>query len=103
MMKKAQIYVNNIKSGILEEVKDGKYVFTYHDNYHGEPVSLTMPVSQKIYEYHQFPPFFEGLLPEGVMLEGLLHQYKLDKNDYFGQLLKVGQDVVGAVTIEDLK
>ncbi|WP_415271059.1 hypothetical protein [Legionella pneumophila] len=27
----------------------------------------------------------------------------MDKNDYFGQLILVGQDVVGAVTIEELR
>ncbi|WP_156812382.1 HipA N-terminal domain-containing protein [Legionella tunisiensis] len=45
---------------------------------------------------------FEGLLPEGIMLEALLRKYKIDRNDYFGQLILVGRDVVGAVTIEGL-
>ncbi|RYW70038.1 toxin HipA, partial [Legionella pneumophila] len=43
------------------------------------------------------------LLPEGIMLEALLRKYKIDKNDYFGQLIIVGQDVVGAVTIEEIR
>ncbi len=34
-------------------------------DYHGAPVSLTMPLANKIYEFNVFPPFFEGLLPEG--------------------------------------
>jgi serine/threonine-protein kinase HipA len=37
------------------------------------------------------------------MLEALLRQCKLDRNDYFGQLLRVGKDVVGAVTIEEIE
>ncbi|MDX2346428.1 MAG: HipA N-terminal domain-containing protein [Legionella sp.] len=48
-----------------------------------------------------FPGFFEGLLPEGVILEALLRQYKIDENDYFQQLIIVGRNVVGAVTIEE--
>ncbi|MGD0664778.1 MAG: HipA N-terminal domain-containing protein, partial [Rhabdochlamydiaceae bacterium] len=59
-----------------------------------------MPTEQKVYEFDRFPPFFEGLLPEGVMLEGLLRQTKLDRDDLMGQLLSVGGDVVGNVTIE---
>jgi serine/threonine-protein kinase HipA len=102
-MRKASIRVNGIKAGILKELENGKYIFIYDTDYEGPPVSLTMPLIHKMYEFDKFPPFFEGLLPEGPMLEALLRKYKLDKNDYFGQLVKVGQDVVGAVTIEGLK
>ena len=100
-MRRAWISVNGIKAGVLEELDNGKYRFIYLDNYQGAPVSLTMPVASKEYDFDVFPPFFEGLLPEGVMLEALLRKYKIDRNDYFGQLLFVGQDVVGSVTIEE--
>lgn len=102
-MRKACILVHDIKAGILEERENNQYYFTYYPEYQGPPVSLTMPVKNKIYEFNQFPPFFEGLLPEGILLEALLRAYKLDKKDYFGQLLKIGHDVVGAVTIESLE
>jgi serine/threonine-protein kinase HipA len=59
-----------------------------------------MPLRNTIYDFEIFPPFFEGLLPEGIMLEALLRKYKIARNDYFAQLILVGQDVVGAVTIE---
>ncbi len=102
-MRKACVFVNGIDAGILEKLKGRKYQFSYHADYHGAPVSLTMPLTNKIYEFDVFPPFFEGLLPEGAMLEALLRKYKIDKNDYFRQLIKVGQDVVGSVTIEGLE
>lgn len=54
-----------------------------------------MPLINKTYEFESFPSFFEGLLPEGIMLEALLRKYKIDRNDYFAQLIKVGQDLVG--------
>lgn len=100
-MRKARVLVNGTEAGVLEEIRREKYHFIYVPSYHGPPVSLTMPVSNKTYEFDTFPPFFEGLLPEGMMLEALLRKYKIDRNDYFGQLIKVGQDVVGAVTIEE--
>jgi serine/threonine-protein kinase HipA len=62
-----------------------------------------MPIKNSQYEFNQFPPFFDGLLPEGPLLDALLRKYKLDKNDFFEQLVKVGQDVVGAVTIEGVE
>jgi len=101
-MRKARIMVNDIDAGILEELQNRHYQFIYHAHYQGAPVSLTMPIKQATYTFNKFPPFFEGLLPEGVMLEALLRKYKLDRNDYFGQLIKVGHDVVGAVTIEEM-
>jgi serine/threonine-protein kinase HipA len=30
-----------------------------------------------------FPPFLEGLLPEGYNLEALLRALKIDRNDHF--------------------
>jgi serine/threonine-protein kinase HipA len=101
-MRKAHVLVNGIIAGVLEELTDGKYHFSYQPDYHGLPVSLAMPLENTVYEFNQFPPFFEGLLPEGIYLEALLRKYKLDKNDYFAQLLQVGHDLVGAVTIEKM-
>jgi serine/threonine-protein kinase HipA len=101
-MRKANVSVSGMRAGALEELQGGAYEFTYLDDYQGPPVSLTMPLTKKVYHFALFPPFFEGLLPEGMMLEALLRKYKIDRNDYFGQLLIVGQDVVGAVTIEEI-
>nr|WP_272913373.1 HipA N-terminal domain-containing protein [Criblamydia sequanensis] len=63
-------------------------------------ISLEMPTTKQVYEYDKFPPFFEGLLPEGMMLEGLLRHAKLDRDDLIGQLITVGKDLVGNVTVE---
>lgn len=100
-MNKARVLVNGILAGILEKIAENHYRYSYEENYRGAPISLTMPLKNKIYVYEKFPSFFEGLLPEGEMLEALLRKYKLDRKDYFGQLLKVGKDVVGAVSIEE--
>lgn len=102
-MKKAIIFVHNKRAGILSVNTTGGYEFAYDENYAGEPVSLTMPLSTKIYSFVKFPSFFEGLLPEGIMLEGLLKIGKIDKNDYFAQLIATGNDLVGAVTVKEWK
>ena len=102
-MRTANVLLNDIYAGILEELDNGLYRFTYNINYHAAPVSLTMPLMKQVYEFEHFPSFFEGLLPEGIMLEGLLRKYKLDKSDFFGQLMQVGHDLVGAVTVERIE
>ena len=102
-MRKAKVFFNGTLAGILEEGESkDHYRFIYEKDYSGEPVSLTMPISQREYDFNSFPSFFDGLLPEGVMLEGLLKQNKIDKNDYFSQLIAVGADMVGAVTVEEI-
>ena len=104
LIKKARVYVNGIEAGVLEENEKGKkYRFIYLDGYKGPSVSLVMPLDQRIYEYKRFPPFFEGLLPEGVLLDGLCHYKKIDRNDLMSQLISVGHDMVGFVTVEEFK
>jgi serine/threonine-protein kinase HipA len=102
-MKSANIFQKNELAGLLDARDDGSYRFTYKVGYRGEPVSLTMPTSQPVWEFPSFPSPFEGLLPEGVQLDALLRIRKLDKHDLFGQLLAVGQDVVGSLRIEPAK
>ena len=102
-MRQAIILTHGKRAGILTEVATNDYNFEYDQNYTGEPVSLTMPTNHKKYSYKSFPPFFEGLLPEGVMLEGLLRIAKIDKNDYFSQLIATGNDLVGSVTVQLLE
>ena len=99
-MKIACIYQQKQLAGLLEARDDGSYRFTYDPGFRGEPVSLTMPTSQRVWEFPLFPAPFEGLLPEGVQLDALLRLRKLDRNDLFGQLLAVGHDVVGSLRIE---
>jgi serine/threonine-protein kinase HipA len=102
-MRKAEVFVNEVEAGILSEVKQGaEYIFEYHEGYDGPEVSRTMLPSRKKYRYNKFPPFFEGLLPEGIQLEGLLKLNKIDRDDLFSQLITAGEDLVGAVTVKEI-
>ena len=102
-MRKANVFVNNHEAGLLTELEFGKkYLFESFPGYSGTPVSLTMPVGGVNYGFDSFPPFFEGLLPEGFQLDGLLKIGKIDRNDLFSQLIAVGGDMVGNVTVKDI-
>jgi len=103
-MRKAKVFVKGIEAGILTEIVQGKeYVFEYHHDYVGLEVSRTMPTKERVYKFDKFPPFFDGLLPEGIQLEGLLKIRKIDKHDYFSQLIAVGEDMVGVVTVKEVE
>jgi serine/threonine-protein kinase HipA len=104
-MRQAIVKVHGIEAGILTETEDKHFRFAYHEGYKGAPVSLTMPVNTEgvaTYDYATFPPFFDGVLPEGGQLEGLLRVRKMRRYDYFSQLIAVGEDLVGAVTVFEI-
>jgi len=101
-MRKAKVFNFGEHAGDLIEVeKSRKYNFIYDDDYNGPPISLTIPIKKKEHEFNHFPPFFEGLLPEGMQLEALIRQTKTDRNDFYSLLLITGKDLVGSVTIEE--
>lgn len=99
----ALVLVHDVPAALLSEnsglTGSPLYELAYLESYDGPAISLTLPVRSEPYEFERFPPFFDGLLPEGLQLEGLLRQAKIDRHDYFAQLLAVGADLVGAVTV----
>lgn len=101
-MRKADVFFHGVRAGLLEEIERRKrFRFSYDASYSGPPISLTMPVSEAVFDFDRFPPFFEGLLPEGHQLEGLLRICKIDRDDYFSQLVTVGAELVGATTVRE--
>ena len=103
-MRRAKVFVKGIEAGTLTELEKGtEYLFEYLEEYNSLEVSRTMPTKKKSFRFNGFPPFFEGLLPEGIQLEGLLKIKKIDKHDYFSQLMAVGEDMVGVVTVKEIE
>jgi len=100
-VRKAKVFFDGRFAGILSEDK-GRYAFEYNKDYKGPSISRTMLREKEKFEFDEFPPFFDGLLPEGVNLEAFLRRTKIDRRDYFSQLLSAGHDLVGAVTVEEM-
>jgi serine/threonine-protein kinase HipA len=90
-------------AGHLTERPGGGWCFAYLDAYTGPPISLTLPVRPEPYESAALPPALEGLLPEGLQLEALLRKLKIDRHNTFRQLVTVGADLVGSLTIHEVK
>lgn len=51
------------------------------------------------YKGYNLPPFFAGLLPEGLRLKALVHELKTSEDDLFSMLAAVGDKVIGDVYI----
>ncbi|QWG05560.1 HipA N-terminal domain-containing protein [Flammeovirga yaeyamensis] len=92
-------------SGILTEDENGfhfKYDLTYLELKDAEPISLTLPLEEKEFESKVMFPFFDGLIPEGWLLDIAQKNWKLDPRDRMEILLKTCQDCIGAVAIEEI-
>ncbi|NCB40552.1 MAG: phosphatidylinositol kinase [Erysipelotrichia bacterium] len=101
-MKRAEVLVHDRPAGTLTE-SDSGYNFCYHADYlqtaGAEPVSLTLPLSDHVYSSDVLFPFFDGLIPEGWLLEVAQKTWKLDRRDRMGLLLVTCRDCIGAVSI----
>ena len=98
----AYVYVRNVFAGTLAETDFG-YSFSYDNNYlksdHATAVSLTLPLSDEPYNSRTLFPFFDGLIPEGWLLNVVSRNWKIDTKDRFGLLLVACKDAIGNVSI----
>jgi serine/threonine-protein kinase HipA len=105
-MRQATILYNNIPAGLLTETNDGYYTYQYNDNYianHSESfITFTMPVNGSLYKENRLFPFFEGLIPEGWLLDIASKNWKINTNDRMGLLLVCCQNCIGAVSVEPI-
>lgn len=102
-MRKAKVFYKNNLAGILTETNEGEYVFQYDTQYvqehTNEFLTFTMPVTEKPYTEKRLFPFFEGLIPEGWLLDIATKNWRINKNDRMGLLLACCQNCIGAVSV----
>jgi serine/threonine-protein kinase HipA len=67
------------------------------------PVSLTLPLREAPYTSKVLFPFFDGLIPEGWLLDIAEKNWKLNPRDRMGLLLACCKDCIGAVSVEEVK
>ena len=106
MTNKAKVLYSNQLAGYLEKTDYG-YRFTYDQNYlksdHPKPVSQTLPLSPYAHTSRILFPFFDGLIPEGWLLNIASNHWKIDRTDRFGLLIALCRDTIGAVTVEPIE
>ena len=106
-MRSAEIYYKDVLAGVLIEAYDGTYSFEYREDYikmyPKQFLTFTMPVINKKYIDRQLFPFFEGLIPEGWLLDIASKNWKLNPNDRMGLLLACCQNCIGAVSVKQIQ
>ena len=104
--RKAYVYVRDTYAGVLSETDSG-YTFSYDRAYmlraDATAVSLTLPLRDEPYRSSTLFSFFDGLIPEGWLLNVISRNWKLLPTDRFGLLLKACKDPIGNVSIMEAR
>lgn len=102
-MRQARVYYRDNFAGILTEQDEGEYIFQYDEQYRvehpGDFITFTMPVTDRPYIDNRLFPFFEGLIPEGWLLDIASRNWKINPADRMGLLLACCRDCIGAVSV----
>ncbi len=102
MARDATVYWDESPAGTLSEQDEG-YAFQYLDTYLSSEdalaVSLTLPLQVEPFISKTMFPFFDGLIPEGWLLDVAVQTWKLDPRDRMGLLLTCCKDCIGAVSV----
>lgn len=105
-MRSAEIRMFDIPAGHLTETDSG-YAFSYYSEWlehpEAKPVSLTLPLSSALYRSNILFPFFDGLIPEGWLLDIAEKNWKLNPRDRMGLLLACCKDCIGAVSVHPIQ
>lgn len=104
VFRKAYVYVRNNFAGELKETDSG-YSFCYDEGYLNSQkpsaVSLTLPLQAGEVTSKTLFSFFDGLIPEGWLLDLVSKNWKIDRKDRFGLLLVACKDPIGNVSIQE--
>jgi serine/threonine-protein kinase HipA len=102
MSKSGRVYFQDELAGIITETENG-YIFEYDDDYFiddSQPaISLTLPKNKQKYESQILFSFFDGLIPEGWLLDIAKNTWKIDSRDRMALLLHCCKDTIGAVSV----
>lgn len=93
-------------AGLLTE-DGGEYTFKYDETYLASPsaeaISLTLPLQSEIYRNPVLFPFFDGLIPEGWLLDVALRNTDISILDRMSLLLLCCKECIGSVSVVPVK
>jgi serine/threonine-protein kinase HipA len=103
MNRAAKVYLHNNFAGVLTETDTG-YQFEYDENYRQSSnafsISKTLPLQKESFKSNTLFPFFDGLIPEGWLLDLAELNWKINSRDRFGLLLACCKNCIGAVSVQ---
>jgi len=104
LYRAGEVYVRGVFAGVISETDTG-YMFSYDRAYLDSdlplPLSITMPLRDEEYTSSTLFSFFDGLIPEGWLLDVAVRSWKINRSDRFGLLLKCCRDCIGDVSVKE--
>ena len=104
-MRQAEVYFDERLAGRLTEDETG-YTFQYDADYlKNNPLRLSFnfPLQSEAFHDKVLFPFFDGLIPEGWLLDIATTNWKLNSNDRMALLLACCRDCIGAASIREVE
>jgi len=105
-MTRAGIYIEDVFCGILTEDEEG-YHFQYDKAYlvrdGAKALSPTMPLTEQPYEKEMMFPVFDGLIPEGWLLDIASESWKIDPRDRMALLIACCKDCIGDISVKPMR
>ena len=102
--RKGYVYIQKIFAGTIAETEEG-YEFSYNEDYlkreDAVSVSLTLPLQKEAYKATVLFAFFDGLIPEGWLLDIAEKNWKINYKDRMGLLLSCCKDCIGGVSVKN--
>lgn len=106
MRRSGKVFYKDKFAGTVWQDENGygfQYDKQYRDQKNAEPISLTLPLQEDPYLSNIMIPFFDGLIPEGWLLDITIKNWKLNLRDRMGLLLVACKDCIGAVSVEAIE
>lgn len=103
-MRRARILFKDEEAGVLTQLDNGSFTFSYNDTWMADGnkpgISLSFPKTVKEFRSNFLFPFFCNMLPEGSNKQVVCRINKLDPSDLFGLLMTAAKDdSIGAIRV----
>jgi len=103
--RQGEVFFREEFAGLLTETEDN-FIFQYDPNYlknNNPKISITLPLQAEPFISKTMFPFFDGLIPEGWLLNITTKTWKLNPRDRMGLILACCKDCIGAVSVREVK
>jgi len=101
-MRQGKVYIDHVLTGLIREDEEGyhfQYEIVYLQSKNARAVSRTLPLRKQTYSSETLHAFFDGLIPEGWLLDIARTNWKISTRDRMGLLLTLCRDCIGNVSV----
>lgn len=106
MQRQGQVFCKDIYAGKIWQDEEGfhfQYDSQYLNRLNAKAISFTLPLQEKSFDSLVMFSFFDGLIPEGWLLNIATNTWKINQRDRMLLLFTLCEDCIGDVSIKPIK